>query len=79
MSEGTSELDERRKVIARALARQMLKHRGEAITHDAVEREAARLVVGVHVQSEDDDRALTARLASDDGAAGAVMPRKDAS
>src|SRR5579864_1222510 len=67
MSEVTSEPEERRKVIARALARHMLKRRGEAITHDSIEREAVRLVVGVHVQTEDDDRALTARLASDDG------------
>jgi len=45
----------------------MLKQRGETITYDAVEREAARLVVGVHVQTDDDDRTLTERLASDDG------------
>jgi hypothetical protein len=57
-----------RLAVARALAIQKLKKQGQAVTDEAIEREASILAEGLFVERPEDEIALTARALFESGA-----------
>jgi hypothetical protein len=57
-----------RLAVARALAIQKLRKQGQAVTDEAIEREASILAEGLFVERPEDEIALTARALFESGA-----------